>query len=1012
MAAISLFNVLDWTSGLGRKFRWKSDEPSGVKEEIIIKSNEEYENLVGRFDVTDRVRSRELDVPEADRDFAKECGAVWDDNAQVFKVPEGRSEDEFQEWWPKVPEDLRDTQSRIITTKRGRRAEGFLQGNDMGQGGDSLATPLMYLAFPVIGVLATFLVSLIVSMGWTKLEAASTLESFVRIGGASVIALLLTIPYFIALKQGEGMKEALKALVLLQWVPMALQFMVGDSKGGTEVAMQAGGMAMYAQMAKTYLWWAFGLVGILFVVCFVSAASHPHRGVIGGTAARFIQAMKWVGLIFATLVVAKVLPFGLGEAAPYVLACMYAMQYAEGNFVQNAARLYLQNNDNNLATQGALINAHVKAREQQAEAALRDKTPLITIGRATGHLSDKGYGYSPDLGTVMMFSWRDCQQGLLVFGAIGSGKSYAALRPIARRFRKAALAMACVASDQGDVRERLTRQKLAGGALIADGKDGAIIADLEGLFDIVVKPGMRVGPYEGLAPDQIVRALRGASGGRVDEKSKLWTDGGDAFLYHTGIILRALVDHEMAYRSWCSAKLEGLERAQMDAELELVKQRKLGEDGAETEALLQRITEQIAIHRIPVSDDRQWHYTPFHHTKLLSIVERVIPASPAPRANAKLMEVVKYLGLEEADTSHDEEGRLAYAAYLQQHRLRQDNAPETIHPDLFRPMSQLQSSLEWAFQEIPAMHPEQRQSFTLNSRGLLEKLLRGEKLRDSKTDMPWHSIETGEVDVSDALYGAMVGLFLPPTQFGEAGEMMMRLLKQRVMNGIKGRGAYGDKWREALPGQTEVMLMMDEAHLLLTADDINLFSVSRSLGLMPVLATQGFESLVNAFGSVNEAELMGNTMQSAIALKCSHNTHEYLEKRFGLATLTTFKQRTRGIDYQGGMNNWRHSVLNDPDHAYASAYDKMRMEGAGRLTASRIDAVTGRRWRIGSEDTLGQDEIARDIDMPTGGKREVQPLFLQEEYSALLEPRGHAIVALSRAGIKRIDLAELLPDAD
>ncbi|WP_414491696.1 TraM recognition domain-containing protein [Stenotrophomonas maltophilia] len=992
MAAISLFNVLDWTSGLGRKFRRKSGEPSKVKEEIIVKSNEEYENLVGRFDVTDRVRSRELDVPEADRDFALECGAVWDENAQVFKVPDGRSEDEFQEWWPKVPEDLRDTQSRIITTKRGRRAEGFLQGNDMGQGGDSLATPLMYLAFPVIGVVATFLVSLIGWAGWA--------------------ALLLTIPYFIALKQGEGMKEALKALVLLQWVPMALQFMVGDSKGGTEVAMQAGGMAMYAQMAKTYLWWAFGLVGILFVVCFVAAASRPHRGVIGGTAARFIQAMKWVGLIFATLVVAEVLPFGLGEAAPYVLACMYAMQYAEGNFVQNAARLYLQNNDNNLATQGALINSHVKAREQQAEAALRDKTPLITIGRATGHLSDKGYGYSPDLGTVMMFSWRDCQQGLLVFGAIGSGKSYAALRPIARRFRKAALAMASVASEQGDVRERLTRQKLAGGALIADGKDGAIIADLEGLFDIVVKPGMRVGPYEGLAPDQIVRALRGASGGRVDEKSKLWTDGGDAFLYHTGIILRALVDHEMAYRSWCSAKLEGLERAQMDAELELVKQRKLDEDLAETEALLERIAEQIAIHRIPVSDDRQWQYTPFHHAKLLSIVERVIPASPAPRANAKLMEVVKYLGLEEADTSHDEEGRLAYAAYLQQHRLRQESAPQTIHPDLFRPMSQLQSSLEWAFLEIPAMHPEQRQSFTLNSRGLLEKLLRGEKLRDSKTDMPWHSIETGEVDVSDALYGAMVGLFLPPTQFGEAGEMMMRLLKQRVMNGIKARGAFGDKWREALPGQTEVMLMMDEAHLLLTADDINLFSVSRSLGLMPVLATQGFESLVNAFGSVNEADLMANTMQSVIALKCSHNTHEYLEKRFGQATLTTFKQRTRGIDYQGGMNNWRHSVLNDPDHAYASAYDKMRMEGAGRLTASRIDAVTGRRWRIGSEDTLGQDEIARDIDMPTGGKREVQPLFLQEEYSALLEPRGHAIVALNRAGIKRIDLAELLPDAD
>lgn len=110
----------------------------------------------------------------------------------------------------------------------------------------------------MIGVLATFLVSLIGWAGWA--------------------ALLLTIPYFIALKQGEGMKEALKALVLLQWVPMALQFVVGDSKGGTEVAMQAGGMAVYAQIARTYLWWAFGLVGILFVVCFVAAASRTRTG--------------------------------------------------------------------------------------------------------------------------------------------------------------------------------------------------------------------------------------------------------------------------------------------------------------------------------------------------------------------------------------------------------------------------------------------------------------------------------------------------------------------------------------------------------------------------------------------------------------------------------------------------------------------------------------------------------------------------------------------------------------
>mgnify|MGYP006196189191 CR=1 FL=1 len=69
--------------------------------------------------------------------------------------------------------------------------------------------------------------------------------------------------------------------------------------------------------------------------------------------------------------------------------------------------------------------------------------------------------------------------------------------------------------------------------------------------------------------------------------------------------------------------------------------------------------------------------------------------------------------------------------------------------------------------------------------------------------------------------------------------MMQRLLKQRVMNGIRARGAHGDKWREMLPGQTDVLLMMDEAHLLLTSDDVLLFSTSRSLGLMPVIAVQG-----------------------------------------------------------------------------------------------------------------------------------------------------------------------------
>jgi len=975
---MNLLTVLDWTHTMSRAFRRQPHDGTSTRERIVLEANERHENLVGRFDVADRVRSRALEVPASDFDLATEQGLAFNNETGVFEVPEHLDIDDFQVWWPRVAEDLRDSQARLMITKGGRRVEGFVQGDDLGQGGDSTATPLMYVAFPIIGALSFFLTS------W--------------VGAVGYLALLVTVPYFIALKQGEGMKEAIKALVLFQWLPLAIaagstSSLVGLVGAGRSVPLMIGAVT--------------SVVGLLLFVAFLSAASHPHRGVLGGTAERFIHMLKWLGLVVAVAIVSPLLPFGLGAAMPFVLACAYCMQFTEGNFVQTGGRLYLQNNDNNLATQGALSQSHVKARQQQAESAHADQTPLIAVARASGHLTQKGYGYSPDFGTVMMLSWRDLTQGLLIYGAIGSGKSYGLLRPIGRRFRRTALALALRRQGHG------ADLKSLGGALIADGKDGAIITDLEDLFDIIVKPGFRVAPYEGLEPDQIVKALRGASGAATDERSKLWNDGGDAYLYHTAIIMKALVQHEQAYRAHSLAKLEGLERERLYLELDIAAARKRNEDLAPLEARLASLMEHIAGLARVVEADRAWFYTPFHHAKIMANVERTVPSGvgDTQRAGPKLLELVKYLGLEEPDNSTDEPSRVRHAAYLEAFRARQASDPESIHPDLSRPLSQLQASLEWALLEVPAMNKEQLQSFTLNSRGLIEKLLRGEKLRD-QFDMPWHSIEKGELDVSQALYGKFVGLFLPPTQYGEAGELVMRLLKQRVMNGIKARGAHGEKWRDMLPGQTEVLLMLDEAHLLLTTEDIELFSISRSLGLMPVMATQGQESLINAFGSENAAELLANTMQSVVALKCSFNTVEYLTKRFGQAMLTTFKQPTRGIDYNGGLESFRHSVLNDRNHPYAAVYDDMRLHGAGRLTALRVDPITNRTWRIGAENVLEHNELARDIDMPTGGKREVQPLFKPEEYPALLEPRGHAIVCLNRAGIRRIDLAELVPDLD
>lgn len=123
-----LLSLMDWTVGIGRKLFKKDDQASSTLEQIILDGNDRYENLVGRFDVSDRVKSRVLDVPPEDVDMAVQAGAVFDEKEMALVVPEELDLDRFHPWWPKVPEDLRNTQARMIITKEGRRAEGFVLG--------------------------------------------------------------------------------------------------------------------------------------------------------------------------------------------------------------------------------------------------------------------------------------------------------------------------------------------------------------------------------------------------------------------------------------------------------------------------------------------------------------------------------------------------------------------------------------------------------------------------------------------------------------------------------------------------------------------------------------------------------------------------------------------------------------------------------------------------------------------------------------------------------------------
>ena len=132
-------------------------------------------------------------------------------------------------------------------------------------------------------------------------------------------------------------------------------------------------------------------------------------------------------------------------------------------------------------------------------------------------------------------------------------------------------------------------------------------------------------PLRGPGAGSSHQGLRGATGGKVDEKSKLWSDGGDAFLFHTGIILKAACEHEQAYRDFCIAKLEGLEHARLMMLLEREELEKRGLGLEDLEAALARVEEQMGTYAIVAEASRNWFYTPFHHAKLLAMVEQVVP---------------------------------------------------------------------------------------------------------------------------------------------------------------------------------------------------------------------------------------------------------------------------------------------------------------------------------------------------------------------------------------------------
>lgn len=922
-------------------------------EEICAKAEQEYSEIVGRFDVPLAVPGHELeDVTPEDEEHLRELGAIQSDGGG-WVVPKGLDLEPFYPWWPKVPHDLRDTTPRMQRTRSGKLIEAYVLPEDQGKGQDSTATSFMFAALPVIAAL-----------GWAF--------SLIHLA-LGVFALLAAVPYLIAIKQGEGAWVAAKSMVFLLILPFVLTLI--PSTAGLSVS---GGHGLMNPAAVGAIWagLTFGLGaalltgGVGFIVLLVLfIAKWIDRGFgaaveVMWTVLKFVIAIALIVGISMALGEVPVVGGSLKLLCIFVIFSAYPLVYANDNYVDRAVRLDAQSKMFNLGTQGVLSDAHVEARRTQAELAVRDKSPLIEIGTATGYVTEKQYAYAPDKHAKLMLSLRDMTTHTLVFGKTGAGKTACLMRPIAYMVRKT----------------------MKAGALILDGK-ATLVDEISSLMDFVVKPGVNLGLIDGMTATDVSTAFAQSIKGSSNGKDSVWENGANLLQQHATTIVEALCQQERAIKAYRFSKVEQFERELRWLELECDRKSKLGEaiDGIED-----KIKEIRSIRNSWLElamTPRKWPWTVSSIARFLNLMNNLVPVDrDVWEFGPEIKEAFALLGWNLPPDSP------------------RHHHPQSIHPDIGR-HGPLDASLIYLTTDWLTMAPEQRSSFFLNVTNLIQPLLRGAKLTNDQ-GIPWHMIEKGE-DVTRCLRGEFVGVDLPEVQFGEAGRLVANLVKQRIYAEVKKRKGEESVWPE---GHLPVMVMIDEAQLLVGDEERKLLPIARSLGMMAVFATQTIEGLLAQFRVESDTNHFCQTLQNTVCLDTSIATLEFVSRRLGHAELVLYKSPTIGLDYAGGVVNLAKAAMSDQSHPSRSALRLIERRGGGQFEIA-VPALRGHnqnQWRELRDIKSVEDAAAMaHVKVPVGGVKEMQPVLSVEEMNALLRAKGTAVVILNRAGTPRVDVVKL-----
>jgi type IV secretory pathway TraG/TraD family ATPase VirD4 len=332
---------------------------------------------------------------------------------------------------------------------------------------------------------------------------------------------------------------------------------------------------------------------------------------------------------------------------------------------------------------------------------------------------------------------------------------------------------------------------------------------------------------------------------------------------------------------------------------------------------------------------------------------------------------------------------------------REGAAEEAAKPfgeEDFRANAELAEAVVYLTDEFPNTEERLRKGIIAQARSWIAALT------GHRDILKWASAKPAEskVDITDALRGAHIGLLVPAHRYGVAGAVVSALLKTQLYAKLKDR-ADNPQWKEQ--GGSPLLLVVDEAQEVATADDASMLAIGRSLGLAMVAATQTVEGVVARLEEAQANKWLSIFGGLVVLSGRSRRTDELLCERIGSAWL----MRTEQVNGTPVRDAIHASVLVGP--LAASMTQPFFGSHMGKGGKKWAQAMVSRATQ-GVAIALNKAFRGEQPQNPAQVKLGVMPLLDPAEVSSLLAQPDSALVVATRARVVRRDVVMLSPQYD